>query len=97
MLSVSQQKRKSADGTIAVTDAISVHALSREKDPSEQPMTSTDQNAYGTARYSLKREAVLRLAIAHLRGARESRVIDRDPVGIAFHLARVAAARRLLR
>jgi hypothetical protein len=59
-------------------------------------MIGTNGNAGGTAGYSHKRETVLRLAVAHLRSARESRVLDHDPVGAAFYLARVAATRRLL-
>lgn len=35
------------------------------------------------------------LALAHLRAAREARVLDRDPHGAAFFLNRAAAALRL--
>lgn len=59
-------------------------------------MKSIQQNAYGTGRHGLAREAVLTLAVSHLRSARQSRVIDRDGVAAAFHLGRAAAARRLI-
>jgi len=59
-------------------------------------MKSIQQNAYGTGRHGLARDAILTLALTHLRSARQSRVIDCDRVSAAFYLGRVAAARRLI-
>jgi hypothetical protein len=42
------------------------------------------------------RQAAIRLAVAHLRNAKEARIIDRDPSAHAFYLDRAAAARAML-